>query len=106
MGPGAPAHLLQAVYLEVTGDSTQVKRQSCIAGRLTQYLVSNCDPEFWPDMRALMNGAKGQYEPFFDTLSSLVDEVTGATANRHGEQRVLSSTARTTVLIISAIGCT
>jgi hypothetical protein len=92
MGPGAPAHLLQAVYLELTGEFTKMKRQSCIAGWLTQYLVSNCDPKFWPDMRALMNGGKGQYETFFDTLSSLVDNVTVVTANRHGEQQVLSST--------------
>jgi hypothetical protein len=91
LGPGAPPHLLEAVFRDLTGDATKIK-DSSLAERLSQYLVSNCDPEFWPDMRALMNGAKHQYEPFFDTLSSIVDEVTGATANRHGEQRVLSST--------------
>jgi hypothetical protein len=70
----------------------QEKRQSAIAECITQYLVSNCAPKFWPDMRALINGAKFQYEPFFDTFWSLLYEVTGATANRHGEQHVLSST--------------
>jgi hypothetical protein len=93
LGPGAPPHLLRAVFQELTGDSTKIK-QSALSERLSQYLISNCDPEFWPDMRALMNGAKDQYEPFFITLSSIVDEVTGATANRHGEQRVLSSTSQ------------
>jgi hypothetical protein len=39
-----------------------------------------------------MNRANCQYKPFFHNLSSLGDEVFGASANCHGEQQVLSST--------------
>jgi hypothetical protein len=34
---------------------------------------------------------KDQYAPFFDTLLSIIDEVTGAIANPHGQHQVVSS---------------
>lgn len=61
-------------------------RKSALVEWLTHFLVSNYNREFWLTMRALMNGAKDQDKPFFDTLLSLIDIVTSVIANRHGQQ--------------------
>jgi hypothetical protein len=59
--------------------------------RMLRHVAECGDPDFWPDLRAAMNGGELQHHAFFRVAEELVSELTGATAHCHGEQRALSS---------------
>jgi hypothetical protein len=91
LGPGCPSGLLRRICRELTADSSTSTGDNDLEERVLRYVVSQGNPKFWPDLRAAVNGGKLQFEVFFEFAVEVVDELTGATPNRHGEQRVLAT---------------
>jgi hypothetical protein len=90
LGPGATSGILRAICRHLINDST-APRDKEMEERMLRYVAECGDPDFWPDLRAAVNGGEEQYQTFFRVAEEVVGELTGATAYRHGEQRVLSS---------------
>jgi hypothetical protein len=45
----------------------------------------------WPDLRAALCGSKDQFDVYFKSAKNVVEEITGATAYRHGKHRILQA---------------
>jgi hypothetical protein len=90
MGGGIPAGMLKHISQDIFGDSTSIRDKEQTS-RLIRYWVSQGDDTLWPDLHAAACGSKDQYNVYFKFAENVVEEITGATAFRHGNHRVLQA---------------
>ena len=67
IGSSLPSSLMNVMYRELSGDSSSSSKYGIskeTEERIMRYVVSEGDPNLWPDLRAVMSGAKEKYAIF------------------------------------------
>jgi hypothetical protein len=90
LGGGIPAGLLQHIAKDISGDSS-MSRDKEQTNRVILYCVSQGVDALWPDLRAALCGGQNQFDVFFKFAENVVEDITGATAYRHGKCGVLQA---------------
>ena len=94
--------MMRLMFNDLTLNQLAIKDKE-MNNRCLRYAISRGNPDLWPDLRSAMNGAEQVFFHFFDTANEVLEGRTGATANRHGMHRVLTTDSSQLVSTISAL---
>jgi hypothetical protein len=67
------------------------KKHPELQERVMLYCLSKGDLALWLDLRATLNGAAVKFDVFYKVAGDAIEEIGGATANRHGTDMISSS---------------
>ena len=95
-----PTNVLRVMHRRLTGDAT-ASRDMDAELRVLAYLLNEGKTEFWPDLRAALNGSKQRHTAYFKCAEELLESITGASPYRHGEVREFTSEQKDMVSIPS-----
>jgi hypothetical protein len=83
---------LRAIVNEATHNQA-ASRNPELDKRFLQYCMSQGNLNLWPDLRAIANGATTKYDVFYKIAGDAIEDISGATADRHGTHRVLTTSS-------------